>query len=288
MNWDHLQTLIAVVREGSVSSGAKVLGIDQSTVSRRLQAFERQHGQTLFEGSTSGGGLSRAGLRWYQAALRMEQEVHNVSEDLGAGRNERAGTLNVTATDFLSTCLLLKAAPEFLRKFPDINLRVRTHNQSNERVSDDVVISASNAPASDLVGRRLAQATFASYAEPNYLRAHRDKPDELAWLNWDDGSENPVWPKLAAHIAPERCRIRLDSVPSLLEAARGGLGATILPCFVGQPDPSLARVKAGETVSHRDIWVLTKSEVRNHIRVRALLDHMFEFVAMQRDLIESK
>ncbi|MGX9355798.1 LysR family transcriptional regulator [Roseobacteraceae bacterium S113] len=288
MNWDHLQTLVAVVREGSVSRGADALGVDQSTVSRRLQAFETQHGQTLFEGATSGGGLSRAGLRWYKAALRMEEEVRQVSEDLGAGHNACAGTVNVTATDFLSTCLLLRAAPTFLGKFPDINLRVRTHDQNIGKISDDIVISASNTPASDLVGRRLARATFASYAQTDYLAAHRRAPQGVAWLNWDEGSEHPVWPRLAAHIAPESCRVRMDSVPSLLEAVRGGLGATILPCFVGEPDPSLARVNEGEVVSHRDIWVLTKSELRNHVRIRALLDHMFEYVAGQKDLIESK
>lgn len=288
MNWDYLQTLAAVVREGSISRGAEALGVDQSTVSRRLQAFERQNGQTLFEGSTNSGGLSRVGLRWYQAALRMEQEVQQVAEDLGGSQNVRAGTLNVTASDFLSTCLLLKASPEFLRKFPEINLRIRTHDQSAEPISDDVVIAASNTPAHHLVGRRLARATFASYAEAAYLRAHKDTPEDLAWINWDDGSEHPVWPKLAPQIAPENCRVRIDSVPTLLEAVRGGLGATILPCFVGETDPSLDRVNAGEIVSRRDIWVLTKSELRNHVRIRALLDHMFAYVAAQRVLIESE
>lgn len=288
MNWDHLQTLLAVAREGSVSRGANALGVDQSTVSRRLQAFETQNGQTLFEGPNSGGGLSRAGRRWYKAALRMEEEVQQVSEDLGAGRNARAGTVNVQATDFLSTCLLLRAAPTFLRIYPDINLRVRTHDQDPHKISDDVVISASNTPASDLVGRRIAKATFASYAQAEYLAAHKDTAEGVAWLNWDDGSEQPVWPQLASHIAPESCRVRMDSVPSLLDAVRGGLGATILPCFVGETDPSLARVNEGEIVSHRDIWVLTKSELRNHVRIRALLDHMIDFVSGQKDLIESK
>ena len=54
MNWDDLKYFLAVAREKSISGGAKLLGVQHSTVSRRLRALEKKMGTQLIERKKSG------------------------------------------------------------------------------------------------------------------------------------------------------------------------------------------------------------------------------------------
>ena len=139
----------------------------------------------------------------------------------------------------------------------------------------------------DLYGRRLATATFASYASPGYLEAHQDSLDEMVWLNWDDGLDTPSWPASAPDIPDKMCRLRSDSVSSLLEAARLGVDATILPCFIGERDPGLERITPNQIVSRRDIWLLVRADLRRVRRIRTFLDFFVRYIKTQRAVIES-
>lgn|GEM_PF-2321771 len=66
-----------------------------------------------------------------------------------------------------------------------------------------------------------------------------------------------------------------------------GVGATILPCFIGESDPALVRISPGETISGRDIWLLVRSDLRNVPRIRIFLDFFAQHIKSQKHLIES-
>ncbi|MBL4853542.1 MAG: LysR family transcriptional regulator [Robiginitomaculum sp.] len=285
-NWDDLRIFLAVARSGSITAGAKSLGLDQSTVSRRLQAFEEKIGSSLFLGSAKRNTLSLSGQKYFEGAMRLEKEIEEINRTLVADSEETGGTIHVVTTDILSNYLLLSITSEFLQRHPDINLRVRTQPLGEKRLQGDVALFATNTPKEDLFGRKLAVASFASYASRSYLEQHKDNLESMVWLNWDDGSDNPTWPALAPDIPDHMCRLRIDSVSSLLEAARFGVGATILPCFIGESDPALARISPGETVSRRDIWLLVHADLRKVPRIRTFLDFFVHYIKSQKHLIE--
>ncbi|MBN4058576.1 LysR family transcriptional regulator, partial [bacterium AH-315-J19] len=283
-NWDDLRIFLAVARSGSITAGAKSLGLDQSTVSRRLQAFEEKIGSSLFLGSAKRNTLSLSGQKYFEGAMRLEKEIEEINRTLVADSEETGGTIHVVTTDILSNYLLLSITSEFLQRHPDINLRVRTQPLGEKRLQGDVALFATNTPKEDLFGRKLAVASFASYASRSYLEQHKDNLESMVWLNWDDGSDNPTWPALAPDIPDHMCRLRIDSVSSLLEAARFGVGATILPCFIGESDPALARISPGETVSRRDIWLLVHADLRKVPRIRTFLDFFVHYIKSQKHL----
>ncbi len=287
MDWDDLKTLLAVARNGSITGGAQALGLDQSTVSRRLQSFEQKVGQELFQGGAKQRRLTIVGERFLEAAQRMESEVEALERDVTALSEETGGTINVVTTDFLSNLILLSISQEFLKNHPDIQLRVRTQDQADSTLRGDVALLATNNPAEDMYGRRLATATYAAYATADYLASFDGRWEEMIWLNWDDGSDRPTWPKQAPAIPDHRVRLRVDSVMSIFEAARLGLGATILPCYIGERDSALVRVTPGAVVSRRELWLLVQSDLRKVPRVRLFLDFMSAQVKKDKSLIEA-
>ena len=286
-NWDDLRIFLAVARCGSITAGAASLQLDQSTVSRRLQAFEEKIGHNLFLGTAKRNTLSLTGQKYFDGALRLENEIEEIDRAVAAHSEETGGTIHVVTTDILSNHLLLSVTSEFLQQHPEINLLIRTQPSAAKRLQGDVALFATNTPKEDMFGRKLATASFASYASKTYLDNHKHAPDKMVWLNWDDGSDRPSWPALAPDIPDHMCRLRIDTVASLLEAVRLGVGATILPCFIGESDPILERISPGQIVSRRDIWLLVHADLRKVPRIRTFLDFFVQHIKSQKHLIES-
>lgn len=293
-NWDDIRIFLAVAREGSGAAAARALGMDQSTVSRRMKSFEAKLGARLFGDGAVGARLNAAGRKLYEVALRMEQDVVELDRTLAGQDQQLFGTIRVSIADSLSNHLLFPVTASFLQRYPGINLRIRTSlNTRYDEVSQtgleaDVILRTSDNPPQNLVGRRLATAAFAAYASRSYLASCGGRTERMLWMNLDDGSDSPVWPRLAPEIPDALCRLRVDSVPSLLEAVRQGVGATILPCFMGDADNELSRVPPAEIVSRRDFWLLTHANLRYSARIRAFLDHVTKTMTPFRDLVEGR
>jgi len=293
-NWDDIRIFLAVARGGSGSAGARLLGMDQSTVSRRINAFEDKLGVRLFDRITAGYSLNAAGRKMFETALRIEHEVTDLDQTLVGQDQNLSGTVRIATVDTLSNHLLFPVTSSFLHRYPNINLQIRTSVSSAYDVVSpkdteaDITFRTSNNPPEDLIGRKLATAAFAQYASRAYLDSISNRLEQMVWLNWDDGSNSPAWPNLAPEIPNALCRLRIDSVPSLLSAVRQDIGATVLPCFMGDADADLVRIPPGKVVSQRDVWLLTHKNLRYSARIRAFLDHLAETMKPFNDLIEGR
>jgi len=223
-----------------MTGGAALLGVDQSTISRRLQAFEKRMGRALFHDTKKRNHLTPFGEVCAQTAMRLESEMAQFDHALRINDQGFEGSITIRTGDVLSDRLLLSVCSSFLEKFTKINLQIARQDNMGSGLDADIGIFATNAPGDEYFGRKLARATFASYASHDYLKAFEHRRPDMTWLNWDDGSGSPTWPALSPKIPDERCRLRCTSVESLLEATRMGIGATILPCFIGEIDPALS------------------------------------------------
>ena len=293
-NWDDIRIFLAVARGGSGSAGARQLGMDQSTVSRRINAFEVTLGARLFDRVTAGFSLNAAGRKMFETALRIEREVTDLDQTLVGQDQNLSGTVRIATVDTLSNHLLFPVTSSFLHRYPNINLQIRTSVSSAYDVvspkdtESDITFRTSNTPPEDLIGRKLATAAFAVYASRTYLNSIGNRLEQMVWLNWDDGSHSPAWPNLAPEIPDKLCRLRIDSVPSLLSAVRQNIVATVLPCCMGDADADLVRIPPGKVVSQRDVWLLTHKNLRYSARIRAFLDHLAETLKPFNDLIEGR
>jgi DNA-binding transcriptional LysR family regulator len=286
-HWDDLRILLAVVRGGSITGGAHLLSLDQSTVSRRLQAFEARLDRRLFHDAKKRCHLTTFGEACVESARRMEGEAANLDQVLRINDLSFEGDVTIQTSDILSDRLLLSVTSDFLEAYPKINLRVSRAEKIGGRFDTDIAIVASNMPGEDNFGKKLVTATFATYATRTYIAQFGSRPEEMTWLNWDDGSPTPTWPALSPNIPNEKCRLRCTSVDSLLDATRMGLGATILPCFIGESDPQLARLHPGQIVSRREVWVLVQPNLRNVPKIRTFLDYLYREILHAKDIIEA-
>ncbi len=274
---NDLGTVLAVARGGSLSAAARALGVNHSTVSRRLAALEAACGQTLFRRLNRGYVATPAGESLIEAAERLEAELQGLERQL-SGRDIRlSGTLRLTAPDDFANHLLAPLLAGFQRAFPGILLELVVDNRTlnlNRREAD-VALRATNTPQASLVGRRVAGLAATVYAARALLDEAED-PENLPWVAWeDDGQSNNLKSWIEAKAPPERIAYRANSVANQFAALRAGLGQGALPCYLGDSAPELVRVLPLQPELEAGLWILTHPDLRQAARVAALTEFLF-------------
>lgn len=290
-DWDDLRFFLAVARKGSIRAAAAALDVNHSTVSRRMEAFEKKLGVRVFERLPSGYFLTQAGEDLLPFAERIAQEA-TAAERLVAGRDSRlSGLLRVTLPASLAQRLLMSDIVAFAEAHPEIDLELTvTSSMADLAMREaDVAIRLSNDPPGYLVGRRLLRYCTAIYASKAYLTRHDVTADgeKLAWIGWNDTVSDPQWVR-ESPFPRALARNRIPDTMVQVAAARDGMGLSMLPCYLGDTEPTLRRLPPGTPTPSRDIWLLTHEDLRHMARVRRFLDFMAEAILSKRDLLEGR
>ncbi len=293
-SWDDLNTVLAVVRAGSLSAAARTLGVNHSTVSRRLSALEKATGHTLFRRLARGYVATAAGEQLVAAAERMESEVEGLRRLLSGRDISLSGTVRLTAPDDSANHLLAGALARFAARFPGIKIEMAIDNRlfNLSRREADVAVRATRSPPPGLVGRRVATLAATVYASRDYLarvgerNLTRDRFAAQSWIAWEEDQDVNVLNALAAQCCPPAAVVyRSNSVANQYAAARAGLGLAALPCFLGDPDPQLVRLLPPQEEASTDLWLLTHSELASAARIAALMESLAADLAKQQALL---
>jgi DNA-binding transcriptional LysR family regulator len=276
MDWDDLRYVLAISRAEGLNGAARTLGVNPSSVYRRLEALEKQLEVRLFERLRAGYRLTPSGEALAETAERMEREALAVERRVQGTDVRLEGHLRMSTSEAFAVYLLPRYLAEFRDTYPGLTLDVGVTNQIVDlsRRDADVVIRATSAPPEHLVGRKTGQIAFATYAAKSYLdRAGRGWPlAEYDWLGFDGEMlrvKQAGW--LAQNIPEDRIRLRFDKFTAVHGAARAGLGCAALPCFAGDSDALLERVDGTRVETGMAVWVLTHPDLRRSARVRAFL-----------------
>lgn len=296
MDWNDLRYFAAVGRTGSLARAARELGVNHSTVFRRINALEKDLGVRLFERTPSGYVLTGTGEEMLTAATRIEEDVVALDRRI-SGRDYRlSGVIRVTTTDTLGTRFLSPHLARFHRQYPEIQLELVISNElfSLTKREADVAIRPTQKPPQDLVGRRLSQVAWAVYGSAGYLR-ERTPPttaDDLSRhciVSGDDSLANlpaPRW--LRDHVPDEKVVHRSNSFLTQLSAVKANIGLAVLPCFVADPEDDLARVLPPVPSLVGELWLLTHRDFRHTPRIRAFMEFAADAVASERSLLEGR
>lgn len=290
-DWDDLRFFLAVARKGSIRGAAALLGVNHSTVSRRIDAYEKKLGTRLFERLPSGYFITQAGEEMRQSAEIIEAEVDTIDRHV-FGRDARlSGVLRVTLTDSMAQKLLMPDLVEFTKAHPAIELDLITSNSTANlaRREADVAIRVSNDPPDNLVGRRILKFALANYASVDYLDRHDlSKPgSNITWIGAGDLVPDPQWVRDSPYPgAPARNHAHHPLIQ--LEAAKAGMGMAVLPCFLGDTEPGLRRVLPATTTPGQDIWLLTHEDLRHTARVRLFIDYIAKAILTRKGLLEGR
>lgn len=278
MDWDDLRVFHEVARSGSLSAAARTLGVNQSTVSRRLRAFETSAKVTLLERSSTGYTLTEAGHDMLRHVERMAGEAEAVDRLLGGHDNASAGVVRLTYPLGLQS-YITPVLVDFRRAHPEILLEVVSSDEivNLAQRHADIAIRVSANPPESLVGRKICELCIAPYASVEYLEGSGAGKtiENLDWLAYMiDGSERTVVGWIRDNVADHRIVLRTRCSSTLQDATRLGMGASFVPRVIGEADPALRRVGDQSAEFNVPLWLLTHEDLRKAARVRILLDFL--------------
>ena len=123
LDWDSLRYFLEVARTQRVSAAARKLGVEHTTVARRVRALEAELDSLLFEKSRSAGYvLTEDGQRLFVFAEQMESTVHTARENLSGIGQALSGHVRIGATEGFGSYVLTPLAADFQRRYPHITL----------------------------------------------------------------------------------------------------------------------------------------------------------------------
>jgi DNA-binding transcriptional LysR family regulator len=287
--WDDLRIFLAVAEAGSLNAAAKLLAVNHTTVLRRIAAFEARVGVRLFERLPTGYLPTPAGDELLAAARSMAETVAAVERKVSGQDLRLEGEIRVTTTDTIALSLLPELLDAFRTRYPGVVVDIAMSNAfANLTKRDaDVAIRPAGAPPEMLIGRKVATIAFAAYAAPTMASSFNARSFAAhPWLMPDDtlaGTAVAAW--FRARHPKVQSVLRADSFVVLRDAARAGLGYAVLPCYLGDLSPGLARAAAPIKGLTTDLWLLTHEDLRRTARVRAFLEVAGEMLAARRSLI---
>jgi DNA-binding transcriptional LysR family regulator len=291
MDWDDLRFVLAVGRERTLSAAARSLGVNHTTVFRRVRQIEAGLGVRLFERHRDGYTPTAAGEEAVTLGERLEGQIDGLERQL-CGRDTRpSGMLRVTTTDTLLMGALGEPLAAFCRAHPAIALEITAANPlaSLSQRDADVAIRPAAAPPETLVGRRLCVIASAIYGAGAYLE-DAPAPDDLGahrWVAPDDSLAHlgsARW--LRATLPGVRPALRANTLLGMAAAARAGVGLAVLPCFLGDAAPELKRLGPPLDALAGELWLLTHRDLRHVARVRAFMEFMDRTLRPMRPLFE--
>jgi DNA-binding transcriptional LysR family regulator len=291
--WDDFRLVKAIADARGMPGASDRLGINQSTVFRRLGQIEAALGSTLFERHRAGYALTPMGEEMVALARRLDSDITAFTRKIAGQEIAPEGELLVTTSDALLVHLLTPLFAKFQLTYPRMRLEVVLANQAlNLSKRDaDIAIRATDKPPENLVGRRAARIGWALYGRAaDFQRPGTIDPAGLAEHRWVSPGENLLNLKavrfVQQHVPMDRNVYRVNTVLGLAEAVQAGIGIGHLPCFVADARPGLIRLAPPEPEFADDLWLLTHRDLRQSARVRALLDFLAAELAKKRSFIE--
>ncbi len=278
--WDELRFVLAVARHRNLRGAASALGVNHSTMFRRLNALERELGSKLFERLPEGYRPTRNGLRLVEAAERIETELLALDRELTGEDTRLTGEVRVTASQSLAFGVLPAEIARFNARHPGIVVELLADDRVYDlsRREADVALRASRPTQGDLFGRKLLDVRWRFYASPSYLEANLP-PRRLVdvakhrVIGWGVGSQ-PIkaaaW--LSRHVPASAISFRTGSPTNHLMAAKAGLGLALLPCYLAEGDDALEPVLAALADLHTELWMVTHRSLKDTARVRAFME----------------
>lgn len=279
--WDDLSVLLAVSRGGSLAAAAQTLGVDPSTVSRRLRALEQALDARLFDRTPDGLRPTDLARRLRPHAEQAEAAVIAAQAEVAGVDARLAGSVRVAVAGGVAVYGLAPRLPELLARYPDIEVEmlVDVAIADLSRREADIALRFERPESPDLVARRLGSTgPYKAWAHRDYL-ARREPGEPLRWIGWLPEYEHLPEARFLLQVAGGRPRVRSSELVSMIEAMRAGAGVMLLPGALGEWFPGVVPVEEVEVPPMEiDLWLVLHRALRTVPRVRVVVDWMVETV----------
>ncbi|PAT38633.1 LysR family transcriptional regulator [Vandammella animalimorsus] len=278
MDWDNLRFFLALARTGTLVNAARTVQVDHTTVSRRIQALEKQMGVPLFAREASGHRLTEAGRHLLPQAEAMEAAFLSIESSSLVTQEGLSGLVRVGVPEGLGTQVLAAPLAELARQHPSlvIDLLALPRLVHLSRREADIVISLERPTRGSVVVTKLSDYVLRLYGARDYLAQHAPiaSMDDLAEHTFISYVDDLLFSKqlqfLESFFQPQHFGLRSTSVLAQYQAVRAGAGLAILPAFIGDRDPALVQLLPQQAQFQRTFWMSMPAEIRHLARVQAV------------------
>ncbi|MGN7222887.1 LysR family transcriptional regulator [Curtobacterium flaccumfaciens] len=287
---DDLHYLAAVADTGHLVAAARSLGVDHSTVSRRLKTLETALGVRLIGRGHDGWVLTREGSAIAQHARSVREAVEQATRSVtGVPADTISGTVRITAADGFGSQIVTGAAVRVRRAHPDLHVELLTGAKrlNIAQTNFDMAVTIGSVPRSHVRVERLCGYDSAFYASEAYLAEHGDPGtvEELLGhplIYFVDSLEHVRELELRRYVPTAKVAFASTNIHAMLEAARLGGGVALLSKFMAETVPDLRRISASIVVDRVEVTLATPEKVADRPDVRVVRAALHEEVASRR------
>jgi DNA-binding transcriptional LysR family regulator len=281
-HWDELRTFLEVMRDGSLSSAGRRLGIAQPTVGRHIDALEAALGLPLFARSPRGLAPTEAAANLAPHVEAMAAASAALTRAAAGEASADQGVVRVTASEIIGCEVLPAIFATFRAKSPGvaIELALTNRNEDLSRRDADIAVRMVRPTQSALVARRIGETRIGLYAHRDYLdrfgtptSLHELGGHRLIGFDRDDRAFRSV-DALASLLSRESFGFRCDSDLAQLAALRAGVGIGGCQENIARRSPELTRVLPREIAFTLEIWLVMHEDMKATPRVRLLFEHL--------------
>jgi len=296
LEWSDIPFVLAVCEAGSLSAAARNLGVNHSTVFRRIEGVETRLGVRLFERLSQGYVMTPAGELFFQEAQGLRDGLNGIQRELGGQDLRLEGTLSITTTDSLLQYLTPIFA-KFQDKYPEIELRLLSEARSFDLMQRDadIAIRPTLNPPEHWSGRQLGTVFCAAYARSDYWDSVKSLPDDQRrWVRLDYDLDQSPMSKLTQRLKAGKVNTTVvNTVIGMLDYVRSGSGVAVLPVYLAEMYPDLVQVSKKDESQKWELWLLSHPDLRRSARVHAFFEFANSSIPkdlspISRSLLKSK
>lgn len=290
-DWNDLRAFLAIARAGQLVRAARSIGVDATTMGRRLRRLERALGQTLFEQTREGQVLTEAGERLLTTVETMQTATDRLLvQSSNAGR--LTGLLRVSVSEGFGAHFVARHLASFTDLHPELTVDLVANSGflSPSKRETDIAVLLARPRSGQVVASKLTDYALQLYAAPDYLE-RAGTPETAADLR----SRRLVGYVPDLLYAPElrylfeiderlTPTIRSSSINAQHGVLASGNGIGILPCFIGDADRSLVKVLPDIRIL-RSFWVVTHQDTQRLKRVRAFRSWLGDIAQRHRGIL---
>ena len=276
LSWSDLELLLIVAREGTLTGAAKRLGVEQSTISRRLAALEQRAGSPLFARSKVGVHATPLALRLLPLAQRMEAAAHEASALAASRGDEPEGLVRVALPEVLADAVVAPALPELLAPYPRLRVELiaSVALMDLSRLEADLALRFVRPAGGELVARRVGVTRMGVFGHVDYVdrwRRHGEPSlERLEWVGWSSQLgwlPEARWLESAVGRAP---RVACTRATTILSAVLSGAGVALLPERFARRVKGLEEVALGLALPQVEVWLVKPSVHRSEPSVEVV------------------
>jgi DNA-binding transcriptional LysR family regulator len=300
LDWSDLRHALAVGELGSVAAAARRLGVNATTVQRRLDALETSLGARLFDRTRGGYRPTDAGAAVLEQARRMADQADEIERRVLGQDRELTGVLRLSTAFVIMEHLLPQPLADFAGAYPGIEVEVvenavlidLARREANApglaQLQADVALRLSASVADHLVGRQLGQTHCRVYALrgathlPQALTPMAELLRDAPWVGFERDGVHRVYDRwMRQHLVPTQVRVRVDIFNAVAAMLRTGVGVGILPSFMETRLPELVPVSEVIPELSVPVWMLTHPDLRQTARIRAFMRYVGDALAQK-------